>query len=313
MDSLTPITSGALAAAHPVNGELLADWVAYLDARDKTVETYSRDVKQFLIYLKEENIQQPTREDVIAWREKLRKEGRKPTTIQNYITAVRLFFKWTQQRGIYPNIADHVKGASIDREHKKDYMTGRQVKLVLDSIDKETDIGLRDYAILALMVTCGLRDIEVSRANIEDIRPAGEFTALYIQGKGRDERSEYVKLTMPIEKAIRAYLQTRPDAQPDAPLFVSVSNRSAGERMTTRSISRIVKTRLRQAGYNSDRLTAHSLRHTAVTLSLLGGNSLQDVQQFARHANISTTQIYAHNLDRAKSKCEESIASAIFK
>ena len=69
---------------------------------------------------------------------------------------------------------------------------------------------------------------------------------------------------------------------------------------------------LKEAGYNSEKLTAHSLRHTAVTLSLLGGNTLQEVQQFARHTDISTTQIYAHNLDRAKNKCEETIAEAIF-
>lgn len=82
--------------------------------------------------------------------------------------------------------------------------------------------------------------------------------------------------------------------------------------MSTRSISGIIKARLRSAGYDSERLTAHSLRHTAVTLSLLGGNSLQEVQQFARHSNIATTQIYAHNLDRAKNKCENTIANAIF-
>lgn len=81
---------------------------------------------------------------------------------------------------------------------------------------------------------------------------------------------------------------------------------------TRRSISGLVKARLKQAGYNSDRLTAHSLRHTAVTLSLIGGQSLQEVQQFARHINITTTQIYAHNLDRANNKCEETIANAIF-
>lgn len=303
----------SLAMQQTVSNDVLADWVKYLDAKPRTVSTYSKAVKQFLLYLKENDIQQPERENVINWREKLRREGRKPTTIQNYITAVRLFFRWTSQRGIYPNIADHIKGATLDREHKKDYLTGKQVKIILDSIDRNTDKGLRDYAIVSLMVTCGLRDIEVARADIQDMRAAGNYTALYIQGKGRDEKGDFVKLTAPIEAAIRAYLRTRPDAGPDSPLFTSISNRSEGERLTTRSISRIVKTIFKNAGFSSDRLTAHSLRHTAVTLSLLAGNSLQDVQQFARHTNISTTQIYAHNIDRANSKCEESIAKAIFK
>ena len=78
-------------------------------------------------------------------------------------------------------------------------------------------------------------------------------------------------------------------------------------------MSGIVKDRLVAAGYDSSRLTAHSLRHTAVTLSLLGGEDLQKVQQFARHSNLATTMIYAHNLDRAKNKCEATIANAIFK
>jgi integrase/recombinase XerC len=91
-----------------------------------------------------------------------------------------------------------------------------------------------------------------------------------------------------------------------------LSNNSQGKRLSTRSISGIVKQRLKNAGFDSDRLTAHSLRHTAVTLSLIGGNTLQEVQQFARHENISTTQIYAHNLDRAKNRCEETISSSIF-
>ena len=82
--------------------------------------------------------------------------------------------------------------------------------------------------------------------------------------------------------------------------------------MTTRSISRIIKTRLKGAGYNSDRLTAHSLRHTAVTLSLLSGRSLAEAQQFARHANIATTMIYNHSLDKAKNGCSEAVANLIF-
>jgi integrase/recombinase XerC len=121
-----------------------------------------------------------------------------------------------------------------------------------------------------------------------------------------------VKVPAEVEKAIRATLADRKDTAGTQPLFISLSNNSNGERISTRSVSGIVKTSLVRAGYESARLTAHSLRHTAVTLSLLGGNSLQEVQQFARHANISTTQIYAHNLDRAKNQCENTIARAIF-
>ena len=74
----------------------------------------------------------------------------------------------------------------------------------------------------------------------------------------------------------------------------------------------IAKTAMRQAGYNSSRLSAHSLRHSAVTLSLLGGQSLAEVQAFARHSNIQTTQVYSHAVERIRSMCESTVCNAIF-
>lgn len=106
------------------------------------------------------------------------------------------------------------------------------------------------------------------------------------------------------------YLQVRGTTGETEPLFTSLSN-NKGQRLTTRSISGIVKERLKNAGYNSSRLTVHSLRHTAVTLSLLAGKDLAEVQQFARHVNITTTMIYNHALDKAKNSCSEAITEAI--
>lgn len=294
-----------------VTDDLYTRFISYLDASPKTVQTYSGAVRQFIKYMALNGISQPTREDVLSFREWL-KEGHKATTIQNYIIAVRLFFQWTEQENLYPNIAQHIKGAKLTKEHKKDYLTSTQIKSIMSDIRRDTPQGRRDYAIFALMVTGGLRDIEVHRANIEDLRTLGDSTVLFLQGKGREERAEYVKVPAEVERAIRASLSDRKDTDGSQPLFTSMSNNSKGGRISTRSISGIIKSCLVQAGYDSSRLTAHSLRHTAVTLSLLGGNSLQEVQQFARHANISTTQIYAHNLERANNKCESTIAKAIF-
>ena len=303
--------AGIIEATPIITEDLFNRFIAFIDAKPRTIETYTRAIKQLFNYFSFKGIRQPQRADIIAFRDELKKDH-KATTVQNYITATRLFFQWTAQEGLYPNIADHIKGATISKEHKKDYLTSKQVKAILNSIDRGTIQGLRDYAILALMITGGLRTIEVSRSNIEDLRAVGDSTALYIQGKGKDEKTEYIKIQPQVEEAIRDYLKALGTTDQTQPLFTSTSNNSKGERLTTRSISGIVKKRLQEAGYNSDRLTAHSLRHTAVTLSLLGGNSLQEVQQFARHANITTTQIYAHNLDRAKNKCESTIAKAIF-
>ena len=287
-------------------------FISYLDASPKTVETYKKALRQFFNYIGVHGIRQPQREDVLAFRDDLKASGLKPTTVQNYITATRIFFKWTEQEGLYPNIAEHVKGAKLDKNHKKDYLTSRQAKEVLAGVQTDSEEGLRNYAILSLMVTGGLRTIEVSRANVGDLRTVGENTVLFVQGKGREEKTEYIKISAPVEKAIRSYLKARENVEEGQPLFTSTSNNSKGKRITTRTVSGVVKTALRNAGYDSARLTAHSLRHTAITLALLAGREITEVQQFARHANLNTTMIYNHALDQAKNGCSDAITNAIF-
>jgi len=263
------------------------------------------------LYLSENGIRQPQREDIVAYRDFLKKDH-KPTTVQSYLAAVKLFFQWTEREGLYPNVADRVKGAKLDTEHKKDYLTTKQVARLLGAIDRSTLKGLRDYAMLSLMVTTGLRTISVIRADIGDIRTAGDAVALFYQGKGHEEKADYVKLAEPVEEAIRAYLKARGGADPKAPLFSSIANRNNGERMTTRSVSRVTKERLIAVGLESDRLTAHSLRHTAATLNLLNGGTVEETRQLLGHTNINTTLIYSHALERAKNNSEERIAKAIF-
>ena len=312
MNELTTVQQNtAIAERQTVGAELFNRYIDFLDSSPKTVETYTRALRQLFSYFSLNGITQPTRADILAFRDELKASGHKPTTVQNYITATKIFASWTEQEGLDPNVADHLKGAKLDREHKKDYLTSRQVKEVLAGVDRSTEQGLRDYAMLFLMVTGGLRTIEVSRANIGDLRTLGDNSVLYVQGKGREEKTDYIKLSAPAEQAIRAYLKARGEKDEEAPLFSSTSNNNRGARLTTRSVSGIVKTRLQQAGYDSEKLTAHSLRHTAVTLSLLAGKDITEVQQFARHANIATTMIYNHALDKAKNGCSEAITQAI--
>ncbi len=294
-----------------LNEELYQRWVSFIDASPRTIETYRKNMRQFFLYLRINGISQPTREDVIAYRDHL-KENHKATTVQGYMAAVKLFFQWTAQEGIYPNVADHVKGAKVDNQHKKDYLTSKQAGSVLNEVDRSSLKGKRDYAILSLMMTTGLRTISVVRANVGDIRVAGDGMALYYQGKGHDERAEYVKLAYPVEEAIRAYLNARGATSADDPLFASDANRNNGERMTTRSVSRIAKSHMVEAGLNSERLTAHSLRHTAATLNLLNGGTVEETQQLLGHSNINTTYIYVHALERANNNSENRIAGAIF-
>lgn len=303
--------SKATEARAAVRADLYNRYISYLDRKPKTIETYQAALKSLYRYMAQEGIERPTREDILAYKRRLQAQGYKAATIQAYILAARLFFKWTAQERLYPDIADRITGAEISREHKRDYLAKHQVLDILGHIDRATLTGKRDYALMLLMATAGLRTIEVARANIEDIRISGGRAVLYVQGKGQDEKAPYVKIAEPVEMAIRDYLKARGEVSANDPLFTSGSNKNKGGRMTTRSISRLVKDRLIAAGYSSDRLTAHSLRHSAATINLLEGGTLEETQQLLRHSNINTTMIYLHHIEREKNPSEDRIARAI--
>lgn len=292
--------------------DLFNQFIVFIDASPNTIRTYRTSLKQWFLYMRKNAIAQPTPESVRQYRDDLKKAGKQPTTIKNYLIAVKRFFQWTDEEGLYPNIAKYIKPAHISNNFKKDYFTSSQAKQVLSHIDRSTIKGKRDYAMLAMMMTMGLRTIEVVRANVEDIRTKGDATVLYVQGKGHEEKDDLIRMPYHVEAAIRDYLSVRNIANPSASLFASTSNHNYNGRMTTRSIRRIVKTAFISAGFNSPRLTAHSTRHTAATLSLLNGATLQQTQELLRHKNIGTTEIYAHNIDATTNPAATDVEKAIF-
>ena len=292
--------------------DLFNQFVIFIDATPNTIRTYRGSLKQWFIYLRQNQIIQPTAETVRQYRDYLQENGKKPTTVKNYIIAVKRFFTWTEEAGLYPNIARHIKSGRLSNNFKKDYLTGYQAKQILNHIDRSTVKGKRDYAMLVMMLTMGLRTIEVVRANVEDIRTKGNTTVLYVQGKGHADKDGLIRMPAHVESAIRDYLSVRRANDLSEPLFTSTSNHNANGRMTTRSIRRIVKTAFIAAGFDSPRLTAHSTRHTAATLSLLNGATLQQTQELLRHKNIQTTEIYAHNLDATKNPASSKVDDAIF-
>lgn len=297
---------------HSFNCSWFDDFINYVDVAPETITTYKRALKQFVLFLQLNGITAPTREDVLNFRDQL-KLTKQPATVQLYIVAVKQFFKWADFKGLYKNVADHIKGAKITRLHKRDSLTTKQVKHIVGNMDTETSNQKRDYAIFSLMVTAGLRTVEVSRANLEDLRTLGDYTVLYVQGKGRDDRSEYVKVTAEVEHAIREYLAVTDHKEPTDALFTSTSNNSKGKRLSTRTLRGIVKNQLVKNGYDSNRLTAHSLRHTTATVNMLNGGTLEETQQLLRHKNITTTMIYNHSLKRINNNSEERVTDVLFR
>ena len=289
-----------------INDFVLDDFKRNLDATQRTKETYVKGVKVFLQWCNDNKIDEVTHATLIQYKESLVTDQKKASTISMYMTALKKLYKYLETKGI-KNIASDLKGAKQKRNYSKDPLTLDQAKDLLNSIDRTTKEGKRNYALIHLLITTGLRTIEIERANIEDIRNVANNSVLYVMGKGRDSKDEYVKLTYETLKAINEYLATRDIKDNKEPLFISLSDRSNGQRLKTRSIRDIIKKSYLKIGINSDKITSHSLRHTAITLSLIGGTPLQEVQQMARHVNINTTMIYAHNLKRIESEAESNI------
>ncbi len=301
----------------PISGKLepttyYHDFFNFLDVSSKSTETYTRNLNKFSDYMQENGIVRPCRDDILRYREYLTAKGLKATTVKAYIQVVKLFFEWLDTNGMYANVAAHVKTKKISKNHKRGYLSSEQARELLDAIDLNTLEGKRNNAICALMITCALRCIEVSRANIEDLRTLGGHTVLFLQGKGRDDKGEYVKVPAPTEHAIREYLDARQETDIKAPLFATLSKNYSGQRISTRSISKICKNSMKNIGLNRSDLTAHSFRHTGVSLSLFGGQELRDVSSFARHGDISTTEIYDHEIDTHNNTCSDTVAAAIF-
>lgn len=297
----------------PVDEEIIGRWMASLDLASGTKETYLSGFRAFCWFVRSTSLDfdELTRDDVKSFKEYLVNEKKlKPATVSSYLASVRSFYAYSEDNGI-ENIAHRVKGVTDSRSFKKEPLTPDQAQRLLASIDRSTEKGMRDFAILNLMLRTGLRDIEIVRANCRDIQTKAGVDVLYVQGKGRASKDNFVVLTPKALSPIAAYLEKRGKVDKLDPLFASVSSRNAGERLTVRSVSRIAKSALRAIGIDDERYTAHSLRHTAITFSLLGGATERDAQQMARHANITTTMLYSHDIDRIKHAAEREIDNVL--
>lgn len=243
----------------------------------------------------------------------------KPATVAQYLRSVRQFFKWTSSAGYYPNVAENVHAPKIRQDfHKKDALTAADVLTIESSItrsaqakatraaqnpkdtagriDRAAEQGRRLYALYTLAVNAGLRTIELSRANVRDIEIKDGNAYMYIHGKGHAEPDQKKPLAPEVYTAIRDYMKTRTDKPTaNSPLFVSTGNRSGGQRIAPETISRMLKRAMVEAGYNSDRITAHTLRHTAGTNAMKITGNVYTVQNYMRHASPATTEIYLHN------------------
>jgi integrase/recombinase XerD len=274
---------------------LVASFLSSQDVKASSRDQYQRTLRQFFTWLevKGYSLNEIAREHLLQYKEELLASGKSSLTVGSYITSVRRFYEWAEANRYAPNVAKGIRSPKRQRAYRKEVLSPAQSTSLLDSQQNEFNAkALRDYAIVSLLLRTGLRTVEVTRANVGDIVWINGQRVLKVQGKGRDEKDQLVVLTDKAYQPIAAYLVTRIKATAQEPLFTSTSNNNTSGRLTTRTVSGMVKAGLRSIGLNERTFTAHSLRHTAVVSVRRAGGTLEQAQAMARHASPATTQIY---------------------
>jgi integrase/recombinase XerC/integrase/recombinase XerD len=279
--------------------ELVDSFIAAQDVKQSSKLLYRRTLKQYFIWVTKKAylLSEIARPQLIEYKEELLASGMSSLTVGSYITSVRRFYEWTEANKFYPNVAKGIKAPKRKQQFKKQPLLPAQATALLNYYQATAS---RDYAIITLLLRTGLRTIEVIRASVEDIVFKGSQRVLLIQGKGRDEKDNFVILTDKTYQPIADYLGSRAKVSSSDPLFTSTSNNSKGERLTTRSISYIAKEGLKAIGLDERAFTAHSLRHTTAVNILRAGGSLETAQFTLRHSNPATTQIYTATLNEER-------------
>jgi integrase/recombinase XerD len=286
-------------------------FAATLDVSDSSRWTYRRALKAFFDWVSNtgrgDRLVRLARFDILAYKDYLMKNVQ-PATTNLYLLVVQKLYVWLDEQRICADIGKGVKHLKKANGHKRDCLTAEQVRAVLAGIDRNTPAGKRDFAMVNLMARTGLREIEISRLMVGDIREETGESVLWVHGKGRSEKDEFVVVIEATMVPIQEWLKSRQQpVSADAPLFPSLSRRNYGKQLTSNGVSRIVRNAMRRAGIVSDRLTPHSLRHTAVSLAIAGGASLAQAQAMARHADPRTTMVYFHNLNRIRDAAEKCV------
>ncbi len=276
--------------------DYLSDSVGY---SSNTINAYRRDIEQFIEYLKN-NLGSTRIEDGDTGidfhiiRQYLGELFQKYTkkSIARKLSAIRSFFLYLEERGYikknpFPDIATPRIEKKIPAHLSVDEMFA-----LLDSPGKKDISGIRDTAILEVLYSCGLRVSEMAQLNVSDIY--FDERLIRVKGKGNKERiipigkkaihelRNYISHTETIRNRLYGSIE-------QSPVFLNLK----GGRLTTRSISRIVKKYAFKSGIMKA-ISPHAIRHSYATHLLDGGADLRSVQELLGHVSLSTTQRYTH-------------------
>lgn len=292
-----PPFTGLILSSQALQDTIAAFLNEYLiDRGAETIGTYRRSLNEFERWFMRTGGQFKFRmEDVEKYKTYLMEEKRlHQVSVSTYLTALRRLCQFMVDIGQLPeNPARLVKGNRRPSDHSRSILHASEILALLDHLDQVTQIGKRDQAIIYMMLYAGLGEIEIIRADLQDLEQglSGGWH-LRVQGKGRTEKDQLVQIDAQVMDKIRLYLDTRGRLRPEDPLVVSHGHRSEGERLNTRSIRGRINHWLEVANLKNPGISPHSLTHTAAVLWFKQGLGLEDVKSRMRHGTLDTTLIY---------------------
>ena len=276
--------------------DLLDSFLSYLVVEkglsENTLESYGRDLKKFLLFIKSRGITS-AREikygDILDFMTHSREEGLNATTIVRSMVSVKQFFKYLlSEKVLSEDPTAHIKTPKM-KKAIPGVISLDDVESILGAPDESTPEGLRDAAMLEILYATGIRVSELIGLKLNDVNFELGFVVVY--GKGSKER------VVPIgDKAREKLLSYLRDSRPALlkgreakSLFVT--RRGAG--MTRQGFWKIIKAQALKAGVTK-KISPHTLRHSFATHLLERGADLRTIQVMLGHSDISTTQIYTH-------------------
>lgn len=282
---------------------LVEDFILYIEAERRysplTVRNYSRDIDDFLRYLdtsrEEFNPRKVKRSDIEGWLEYLY-EGRKlrATTINRMVASLRSFWRWMlEHRHIDKDIVTTIKRGKTPRRLPT-YISNQHMGDIVDAMREDIVEGdwqqLRDVVVVTLFYTSGIRLSELATADWGDL--SSDMTTLRVLGKGNKER--VVPLPTPTQRLLKKYFSQFSSQNICTGQKKALILSKKGERLSQRTIERIVERILTRAGVQG-KCSPHILRHTFATHLLNAGVDLREIQELLGHTSLKATQVYTHN------------------
>jgi site-specific recombinase XerD len=271
------------------------DTLRRADLAPATVQGYLKDIRHFLRWRTADpelpDFPALSELDLIAYRQDLITRNRlSPATVNRRLEAVRRLCRWAQAAGrLAVDIAGAVRPVRTERNRQPVGLTGAEIQALLRAAGTSGHgHARRDYALVQLFLQTGLRIGEASALRLADLELRERTGRLRVRdGKGGKQRD--VPLNTTVRRALRQYLERRPDAGAEAPLFLS--GRHAA--LPIRSMQAIIARLARRAHLGRVPVSAHTLRHT-FALNFLHANpgKLVELASLLGHDSLDTTALY---------------------